>query len=157
MSAGLFDNAGDVRASSTITMVEDVLIALGHFVNDCRTETEDALASWQVTRGSATIEIRLVPHAGGSHLRIASAVVYALADTDRAALWSELLTRNATMCGMAFAIRGDQVLLVAERSTLDLDRTEVHDMIHRTAALADDVDDDLAQRYHAGMGTGAAL
>lgn len=157
MSAGLFENAGEVRAASTVTMVEDVLIALGHFVNDCRTEFPGSLASWQITRGSATVEIRLVAHADRTHLRVASAVVYALADTDRTALWSELLTRNATLCGLAFAIRGDQVLLVAERSTLDLDRTEVHDMIQRTAQLADDVDDDLAKRYHAGMGVGAAL
>ena len=157
MSAGLFDNAGDVRAASTITMVEDVLIALGHFVNDCRAEDDGAVASWKVTRGSATIEIRLVARGDTSHLRIASAVIYALADTDRPALWSDLLTRNAELTGVAFAIRGDQVLLVAERSTLDLDRTEVHDMIQRTAALADDLDDDLAHRYHAGMGVGNAL
>ena len=157
MSAGLFDNAGDVRAASTITMVEDVLIALGHFVNDCRAELDGSVASWRVTRGSATIEIRLVARGDTSHLRVASAVIYALADTDRPALWSELLTRNTELAGLAFAIRGDQVLLVSERSTLDLDRTEVHDMIQRTAALADEVDDDLARRDHAGLGAGAAL
>lgn len=157
MSAGLFDNAGEVRNSSTITMVEDVLIGLGHFVNDCRADLPDAMASWKVLRGSASIEIRLVERGAASHLRVASCVVYALADTDRASLWSELLTRNAELCGVAFAIRGDQVLLVSERPTLDLDRTEVHDMIQRTSSLADDVDDDLAQRYHAGMGAGTAL
>lgn len=157
MSGGLFENAGDARASSTITMVEDVLIALGHFVNDCRADLPGAVASWRLTRGSATIEIRLVARGGASHLRVASAVVYALADTDRAALWKDLLTRNADLCGVAFAIRGDQVLLVSERSTLDLDRTEVHDMIQRTAVLADAVDDELAATHHAGMGAGSAL
>jgi len=152
MSAGLFDNAGDARASSTITMVEDVLIALGHFVHDCRTEPAGAVASWKVARGSATIEIRLVARNQASYLRVASAVIYAQPQTDRAALWSELLTRNGELCGVAFAIRGDQVVLVSERSTLDLDRTEVHDMIQRTSTLADEVDDELAGRYHAGMG-----
>ena len=152
MAAGLFDHSGEIRITSTITMVEDVLVTLGHFLNDCRDDAAGTLAAWKVTHGSATVEIQLLPRAADTHLRVASGVVHAGADTDRAALWQELLARNADLCGVAFAIRGDQVLLVAERSTLDLDRTEVHDMIQRTAALAEDVDDDLATRHRAHLG-----
>ncbi|MBK9037162.1 MAG: YbjN domain-containing protein [Myxococcales bacterium] len=155
MSVGLFDHAGEVRTTSTITMVEDVLITLGHFLNDCRDPTPATLAAWRVRHGSATVEIQLLPRGDGSHLRVASAVVHAGPATDRASLWQELLSRNADLCGVAFAIRGDQVLLVAERSTLDLDRTEVHDMIQRTATLADLVDDDLASRHGAHLGAPA--
>lgn len=152
MSGALFDNAGEVRQSSTITMVEDVLIALGHFVNDCRVHPDGALARWRIRRGSATIDIAMVRHGDASHLRIASDVVYARPTTDRAALYGDLLARNADLCGVAFAIRGDQVLLVAERSTIDLDRTEVHEMIQRTSDLADEVDDELVKTYAAGLG-----
>ncbi|MEZ4404335.1 MAG: YbjN domain-containing protein [Kofleriaceae bacterium] len=152
MGAGLFDHASEVRATSTMSMVEDVLITLGHFVNDCRDPQPDSLAAWRIRHGSAVVEIVLRARGEHSHLRVASAVVHAGPTTDRAAMWSELLTRNAELCGLAFAIRGDQVLLVTERSTLDLDRTEVHDMIERTAALADHVDDDLAARHGAVLG-----
>lgn len=152
MAAGLFDHSGEIRVTSTITMVEDVLVTLGHFLNDCRDDAAPAMAGWRVKHGSATVEIQLLPRGADTHLRVASGVVHAGDGTDRAALWQELLSRNADLCGVAFAIRGDQVLLVAERSTLDLDRTEVHDMIQRTAALADDVDDVLATRYHAHLG-----
>lgn len=103
-------------------------------------------------QGSATVEIQLLTRPDGAHLRVASAVVHAGPATDRAALWQDLLSRNADLCGLAFAIRGDQVLLVAERSTLDLDRTEVHDMIQRTATVADELDDELATRYGAHLG-----
>ena len=152
MSAGLFDHSGEIRVVSTITMVEDVLITLGHFVNDCRDNDPKALGSWRVRQGSATVEIQLLTRPDGAHLRVASAVVHAGPATDRAALWQDLLSRNADLCGLAFAIRGDQVLLVAERSTLDLDRTEVHDMIQRTATVADELDDELATRYGAHLG-----
>jgi hypothetical protein len=148
--SGLFDHASEVRTASTIAMVEDVLVTLGHYLNQCRGDA----GSWRIRHGSATVEISLVGAATDTHLRVASTVVYAGPTTDRPALWHELLTRNADLCGVAFAVRGDQVLLVAERSTLDLDRTEVHDMIHRTATLADDLDDDLAARHGARRGTG---
>ena len=155
MVAGLFDHSGEIRVMSTITMVEDVLVTLGHFLNDCRDDAATGtLGAWRIRHGSATVEIQLLPRGGETHLRVASAVVRAGADTDRTALWQELLARNADLCGVAFAIRGDQVLLVAERSTMDLDRTEVHDMIQRTATLADELDDDLAARHHALLGVG---
>ena len=152
MAAGLFDHSGEIRVTSTITMVEDVLVTLGHFLNDCRDDAADAMAGWRVKHGSATVEIQLLPRGADTHLRVASGVVHAGDGTDRAALWQELLSRNAELCGVAFAIRGDQVLLVAERSTLDLDRTEVHDMIQRTATVADELDDELATRYGAHLG-----
>jgi hypothetical protein len=153
MSAGLFDHASEVRTTSTISMVEDVLITLGHFVNDCRDDVPQSVASWRVRQGSAAIEIALVDRGTDTHLRVASAVVHAGPDTDRVALWQELLSRNADLCGMAFAIRDAQVLLIAQRSTLDLDRTEVHDMIQRTALLADEIDDELVARHNARFGS----
>lgn len=151
--SGLFDHASEVRTASTIAMVEDVLVTLGHYVNECRAAVEPA--AWRVRHGSATVEIALVGRAEATHLRVASTVVFVSPGTDRPTLWHELLTRNAELCGVAFAVRGDEVLLVAERSTLDLDRTEVHDMIQRTASLADELDDDLVARYGVSLGTAA--
>src|SRR5687768_18137054 len=51
-----------------------------------------------------------------------------------------------SLCGAAFATEGDQVLLLAERSTLDLDRSEVLELIKRITTYADEHDDVLVAR-----------
>jgi len=53
---------------------------------------------------------------------------------------------------IAFALRGDTVLLQTERSTLDLDRSEVQDLIARVTQYADDLDDALVERFGGELG-----
>ena len=57
----------------------------------------------------------------------------------------------------AFAVQGDQVLLVSERSTLDLDRSEVRELIKRVTTYADDHDDVLVARFGGTMGSATGL
>ena len=73
---------------------------------------------------------------------------------ERDALFAHLLELNATLCGAAFAIQGDQVLLVSERSTLDLDASEVLDIIKRLTSYADEHDDVLVARYGGSLSSG---
>jgi len=151
----LFENSRETNTASTITMVEDVLIALGHFVNDCRVDQEGALRAWRVTKGSAQVSIQLLERADYPHLRVASAVMTTrpdLAPEVRASLHADLLARNVDLAGVAFAVRGDQVLLVSERSTLDLDRSEVVELVRRVQDQADLVDDELVERYGGTLG-----
>jgi hypothetical protein len=56
------------------------------------------------------------------------------------------------MCGNAFAVDRDRVLLVAERSTLDLDRSEILDLIKRVTVTADDHDDQLVAQFGGTLG-----
>ena len=155
MGLSLFENSRETNTASTITMVEDVLIALGHFVNDCRVERPGAVRAWVVRKGSALVAIQLLERPDHPHLRVSSGVMITadgLSAEDRATLHADLLTRNLDLAGVAFAIRDRQVMLVSERSTLDLDRSEVLDLVRRVTEQADAVDDQLVERYGGTLG-----
>jgi hypothetical protein len=71
---------------------------------------------------------------------------------DRPALHAHLLELNAAMSGAAFATDGDQILVLSERSTLDLDKSEVVELIKRVSTCADDHDDVLVARFGGALG-----
>lgn len=152
-SAGLFDNRREANLSSTIAMVEDVLIELGHFVNNCRVEVPGALRAWQVKKGSASIRITIQDDELFPHLRVVSPVMTTDASVDTHKLYRCLLQLNfESVCGAAFAARQNEILLVTERSTLDLDRSEVLDLIRRVQDYADEYDDKLVDQYGGNLG-----
>lgn len=155
MGLSLFENSREINTSSAVMMVEDVLIALGHFVNDCRVADPAAMKAWRIAKGSAQVSIQILERKEFPHLRVASAVMRLEPGSDpavRADLHADLLTRNGDLCGLAFAVRGDQVLLVTERSTLDLDRSEVLELINRVSEHADAVDNALVVSYGGSLG-----
>jgi len=151
-ASGLFENQREINLASTISMIEDVLVELGHFVNECRADGAGAIRSWRVRKGSATVRISLLDRPDFTHLRIASAVMHIDAAVPRVALYGHLLEKNAELTGAAFALRGDTVILQSERSTLDLDRSEVLDLITRVTKYADDLDDTLVDRFGGALG-----
>ena len=158
-SMGLFDNHRETNLLSTIAMVEDALVELGHFLNDCRVANPSAIASdssvlraWRALKGSATVRISIIGRDDFTHLRVAASVMTCTGDVDRLALFSHLLTTNAEICGAAFALRGDEIHIVSERTTLDLDRTEVLDLIGRVQTYADEHDDVLVARFGGTLG-----
>lgn len=152
MPPALFANQRETNLSSTLSLVESVLAELGHPAPESRVEDAIALHAWRIPTGSAVTRVLLIHRAEFTHLRVC-AVVMTLDDrVDRAALFTHLLDLNATSCGAAFAVQDDQVLLVSERSTLDLDRSEVLDMIRRVTTSADEHDDVLVARYGGLLG-----
>jgi hypothetical protein len=151
-AAGLFENQREVNLASTVTMIEDVLIELGHFLNDCREELPGTVRSWRVRKGSATVRISLLDRDDFTHVRVSSAVLTLDVGVDRAALFGHLLALNAELCGAAFAVRGDVAMVVTERSTLDLDRSEVMELVDRVTSYADDHDDVLISRFGGTQG-----
>jgi hypothetical protein len=59
-----------------------------------------------------------------------------------------LLTLNAAdLTGAAFGLRGDEVVLTTDRSTVGLDAVEVEEMIRRVSEYADHYDDALTQEF----------
>lgn len=150
---GLFENHRETNLSSTIAMVEDALVELGHFLNDCRVATNaiattgSVLRAWRAAKGSATVRISIIARDDFTHLRVASSVMTCTDSVDRVALFAHILALNHELCGAAFALRGDEVHMVSERSTLDLDRTEVLDLIGRVQTYVDEHDDLLVQRF----------
>ncbi|HET7500953.1 MAG TPA: YbjN domain-containing protein [Kofleriaceae bacterium] len=151
MSA-LFANQRETNLASTVALIEQALTDLGHAPAASRIDVPGAAHAWRVVTGSAITRVTVVHHAVFPHLR-ASAVVMTLAPgVDRGALFAHLLELNAHLCGAAFAIDGDQVLLVSERSTLDLDQSEVRDIIERVTGYADEHDDVLVARFGGRVG-----
>jgi hypothetical protein len=148
----LFANQRETNLASTVALVEHVLTELGHSPSDSRRTAHGGSHAWRLITGSATTHVTVVQRSEFSHLRV-SAVVMTLDDAvDRAALFAHLLELNASLCGAAFATNGDQVLLVSERSTLDLDHSEVLDVIERVTTYADEHDDVLVARFGGRVG-----
>jgi hypothetical protein len=152
MGSALFANQREINVASTIALVEEVLGELGHDAAQSHTEGGGASHAWQVRTGSALTRVSLVSRTEFTHLRVCSTVMTINAQVDRAALHSHLLELNAGLCGAAFATDGDAVLLVAERSTLDLDRSEVRELIKRVTTYADEHDDVLVARFGGSLG-----
>jgi hypothetical protein len=156
VAQALFANQRETNLTSTIALIDEVLAELGyHPPGTSRIELRDALAVWRVQNGSATAVIALVPRTEFTHMRISAVVMTLDARVDRAALFAHLLASNRGLCGNAFALDGDRVLLVAERSTLDLDRSEIVDLVRRVTTTADLYDDELVARFGGTLG-GAA-
>ena len=149
MPTALFANQRETNLASTLALVEEVLGELGQA---SRALDGDALHAWRLPKGSAVTHVALLDRPDFSHLRVSAAVMRLDGRVDRAALFGHLLELNVQLCGAAFALDRDQVLLVSERTTLDLDRSEVLDIIRRVMTLADDHDDQLVARFGGRLG-----
>ena len=152
MAQPLFANQRETNLASTIALVEEVLREQGHDPGASRTSVEGAPHAWQVRTGSAVTRVTVFPTPDFMHLRVRSVVMTIDATVDRAALFQHLLERNCDLWGAAFALEHDHVVLAAERSTIDLDRSEVADMIRRVTTYADDHDDALVARFGGRLG-----
>ena len=150
---GLFDNNRDANLHSSEQMVEDVLVELGHFVNEARSEQPGARRAWRVFKGSASVRITLIDRDDFVHLRVVAPILTTDDSVDLAGLYRRLLSMNAEeIHGAAFAVAGTEVQLVAERSTIDLDRGEVLDLIRRIQSYADEYDDNLVANFGGRLG-----
>lgn len=152
MSSALFANQRETNLQSTLALVEDVLRELGHPSDKSRIPDAGALHAWKIPKGSSVTRVTLINRAEFTHLRVCAVVMTLDGKVDRSALYTHLLELNASLAGAAFATDGDRVLLVSERSTLDLDRSEVLDTIKRITTLSDDHDDVLVARFGGTLG-----
>jgi len=148
----LFANHRETTLASTVALVEQVLTDLGYPPAASRLGESSGTRAWRLVKGSATTRVTVVQRSTFPHLRVSAVVMTLDASVDRAALFAHLLDLNATLCGVAFAIEADHVLLVTERSTLDLDYSEVRDSIERVATYADEHDDVLVARFGGRVG-----
>ena len=151
-TSALFANQRETNLSSTIALVEDVLAELGHPVPGSRISDPTALHAWRIPKGSAVTRVTLIDRAEFTHLRVSAIVMTLDAKVDRPTLFTHLLEINTTLTGAAFGCVGDQIVLLSERSTLDLDRSEVLDTIRRVTSCADEHDDVLVARFGGSIG-----
>jgi hypothetical protein len=148
----LFANQRETTLASAVALVEQALSALGHPPAASRLADPGTAHAWRIVTGSATTRVTVIQRSAFPHLRVSAAVMTLDGTVDRGALFAHLLELNATLCGAAFATDGDHVLLVSERSTLDLDHSEVLDVLERVARYADEHDDVLVARFGGRVG-----
>jgi hypothetical protein len=143
----LFANQRESNLASAIALVEQALTQLGHVPAGGRVTEPGVAQAWRIVVGSATTRVAVTRRSAFPHLRVSSVVMTLDTSVDRSALFAHLLDLNASLCGAAFATEGDQVLLVSERSTLDLDLSEVLELIERVTTYTDGHDDVLVARF----------
>jgi hypothetical protein len=143
----LFANQRESNLASTVALVEQALAQLGHAPAASRVTEAGSAQAWRIVVGAATTRVAVTRRSAFPHLRVSSVVMTLDAAVDRSALFAHLLELNAGLCGAAFATEGDQVLLVSERSTLDLDLSEVLELIERVTTYTDEHDDVLVARF----------
>lgn len=166
MTQALFANQRETNLQSTVALVEEVLRDLGHDPQATRqpgtgepssdtrdsSQATDSLHAWRIVKGSAVTLVTLANRTLFTHLRVCSVVMTIDDKVDKNALYAHLLALNANLCGAAFAIEGNKVLMMSERSTLDIDRSEVRETIRRVTTYADDHDDALVGTFGGVMG-----
>ncbi len=145
----LFSNKQEANLRVCIKMVEDAISALGHVPGDSRIEgPEPDLPAWRVKKGSAYVFVFLGVHEKDNVLRVLAPVLHPAPGTDERQLFRHLLELNATeIAGAAFGLRDGEVVLCAERNTVDLDPSEVLDIIKRVEDFADRYDDILVAKF----------
>ncbi len=149
----LFANEREANLESTVAMVEDVLIELGHFVNDCRRSREGSVHAWIIQKGSASIAIDLIAQTSFWAIRVSAVVMTIDESVDKFALYEHVLVLNANeVTGAAFALEDAELLLLSERSTLDLDRSELHTLVSVVRTFADEFDDKLVEKFGGTLG-----
>ncbi len=147
MSASADPQANLTRA---VELVEKAIESLGVDVAKVRSQGE-GLHRYSLRRGSANVVVTVLGAAGDDPdgtLRVVAPVVRLPDDSDWTELYQWLLSRNAgELRGAAFALVDDEVVVVAERSLVDLDGSEVMATFKSVGAAADRYDDELAQRF----------
>jgi hypothetical protein len=148
--AKLFSDPREANLRSCITMVEEVLQSLGHKPDESRVAGEEPWPAWKVEKGSASVYILMDGRGTENFLRIVAPVMQLDPTVDRAKLNQHLLELNhGEVYGACFALdkARDLVVLLCERSTVDLDRSEVLDLVKRVEEYADKYDDILVDEF----------
>ncbi len=132
------------------TLIEDVIRRLGLDPDRVRISVPEPSRGWSLLRGSAAVAVFLRPAREGEdspQLRVVAPIVR-VASGDPLPMFRMLLELNAGGLGaVSFGLQEDRVVVVAERRTLDLERSEVEFLIHRVGAVGDHYDDELIARF----------
>jgi hypothetical protein len=145
----LFSNKQEANLRVCVKMVDDAISALGHVPDESRIVGAEAdMPAWRVKKGSAHVFVSLGIQGHENVLRVLAPVLHVAPGTDKLKLFRHLLELNATaVTGAAFGLQGEDVVLCAERTTVDLDPSEVMDMIRRVENFADQYDDLLVAEF----------
>ncbi|MBU1239623.1 YbjN domain-containing protein [Myxococcota bacterium] len=110
------------------------------------------IAMWGLTRGSATVYTVLNKVPTTNYIQVFSPIIK-ITGEGSAALYLKLLQLNSSpeLCNAAFAVKDTNVVLKSDRTTQDLSRAELLEMIMRIGKLADKYDDKLLEEFGGEM------
>ena len=147
---GLFGDSSVSNLRRAQKLVEEVLTSFGVSLEKGRMSTNDGSTARAMMRGSAEVMIFLNPARSDdedNYLRVVSPIVR-MPHSEQPALYRRLLELNAKeLFGVAFGVINDDVVLVAERGTRDLDRGEVEEILRHVGAAADHYDDIIVEQF----------
>ena len=124
-------------------MVEECIRRLGVNPDNCR---GDRTGQYNLSKGSASVWIDFFENDGRGYYQVVSPVM-AIPDSNRDALYHDLLQINDALYGVAFSVYGDWVWLKAIREVDNMDADEAMAILLRIGNYADHYDDYLRQRY----------
>jgi hypothetical protein len=132
-----------------VEMVETTIKALGVDPGSAKIPGDDKTHAYALRRGSARVVVAVSRLEGGNGvLRVLAPVVHAPEAAKEAAVFRRLLELNAReISGAAFGLFGDEIVAVAERTTKDLDPSEVDASVKNVGRVADRWDDVLAKEF----------
>jgi len=149
----LFSNKQESNYRSSTKMVETVILELGIPVDDTRIgESSEHAPSqehsgWVIMKGSAEVYVFLYRGENDNFIHVYSPVM-TLPERNLLQLFRRLLDLNGVgQMGVAFGLKGDNVVLSIYRSTTDLDKSEVREMIINVGEHADYYDDILVNEF----------
>jgi hypothetical protein len=148
----LFTNKQESNFRSCVKMIETVLEELGIPVEESRigTAVDSPTAEsvgWVVMKGSSAVYVFLYRGEATNYIHVYSPVMY-LPERNLLQLFRRMLDLNGVgQMGVAFGLKSENVVLSVYRSTADLDKSEVKDMIVNVGEHADFYDDVLVNEF----------
>jgi hypothetical protein len=131
-----------------VELVEATIRALGVDPTSAKIPGDDKTHAYALRRGSARVVIAVSRGEGAGVFRVLAPVVHAPDASKEAVVFRRLLELNAReVSGAAFGLFGDEIVAVTERSTKDLDASEVEATVKNVGRIADRWDDVLAQEF----------
>jgi hypothetical protein len=144
----LFQNKQESNLRSCVQMIEDAITVLGHKPEGSRLDVPGMLPAWRVQKGSAHVYIILSARGEENWIRVTAPVLHLDPALDPAPLFRRMLELNATqVLGAAFALDKEAVILTVQRSTQDLDQSEVLAMLRHVEEWAERHDRELVAEF----------
>ncbi|MCC7535642.1 MAG: YbjN domain-containing protein [Deltaproteobacteria bacterium] len=149
----LFEDGTETAWTIAVKLVERAIADLGLDPVAVRAREDGSPGLWAIQRGSATVVISVVAKGDGREgtLRVLAPILTPPADpAGQSRLFRRLLELNGSeLTGAAFGLLGGDVVVVAERSIVDLDASETDALLAVVADVADRYDDELAAQFGA--------
>jgi len=144
----LFGEKREANLKATQKLIESVIRDLGLDPDGSRLEgTESGRLAWGVRCGSAAVYVFLSVGDKENFIEVLAPVMK-IPEQNILPLYRRLLELNCEeLSGAAFGVKGEDVVLTIDRSTTDIDRTEVQSMITVIGEYADQYDDELVGEF----------